>query len=218
MPDISGLYPPPPQPQQGLLSGDPLRLIGALGEMQRIGITAQQAPALGQIPGQELTNLQTSNQTARMQMQADVLQRARAAYGTAFGSRTDPISADEIHNFTANYATQNPVDAQLFPNVINSVAGGILNNPTTGAIDTAGISKRARTALSLALPSTSAAQPVEGPPSPSGARTMQSAASAVQTGGYPITQPVGQGITQEGAATAARNLENTVEDFAAISR
>ncbi len=209
MPDVSGLYPQPPQPGQGILTGDPMRTIGAIGELQNIGIRANQAPALSQIPGQELTNLRVRQQNEQMAQQADVLARTRAAYGAAWGPREGKIDEREFHNFTANYVKANPVDAQLYPSIINSVAESIMNDPITGQSDPTGISTRARRILSQALPPSVAGTPTGGPPGVGGTPTAQSGAAAAQRGAYPVGQPVGEEIGQKGAAESATALENS---------
>lgn len=215
MPDNSAaaLYPQPNQNQPQGLASNPLALIPALNQLQQYQILQQQAPALGQQPAANLQATQTSIQNARMQMQADVLQRARQAFGTKFGARKDPISETELHSFTADYARQNAVDATTFPDTIPSVAGSLLTNPNSGKTDTAGIPRRARELLSLSVPATTAAAPAAAPPGMGGTPMAQSGAGAIQRGTYAVGQPIGEEIPQKAGAEQAANLQTQAAQY-----
>ncbi len=138
MPDISGLYAQPPQPGQGLLTGDPLRTIGAMGELQNIGIRAQQAPALSQLPAANLANTQIANQIEAMRRDDTARKLIATGFGNAFGDGL-PHTQNELNNFTAYFARSNPT---IPATAINEAVSHLLNNEN-GRTDEAGIGPRA---------------------------------------------------------------------------
>ncbi len=141
MPDISGLYPQPPQPGQGFLTGDPLRTIGAIGELQNIGIRAQQAPALAQIPAASLQNTQIANQAALMRQQAEARNAIAQAFGNAFGDG-GKHTREEVNNFATYFARSNPAIGTQYPDLIHAGVDHLLNNQN-GNFDQTGIGTRA---------------------------------------------------------------------------
>jgi len=140
MPDIGGLYPQPPNPSGGLLTGDPLRTIGAIGELQNIGIRAQQAPALGQIPQANLANTQIANQAALMRQQAEARNAIAQAFGNAFGDGAKH-TRNEVNNFATYFARSNPAIGTQYPDLIHAGVDHLLNGP--GGVDESGIGARA---------------------------------------------------------------------------
>jgi hypothetical protein len=174
-PDASGLYPAPPsqsQQPQNILSGDPLRLVGTLGELQRLKILQEQAPALGQIPGAQLSNTQLANKQAQLDLQ----NARRNAFGAAlYGSlagrmatpdaksgRVKPLTADDVHNEVVNISRQfDPETAALAgPAFIDTLLSG------KGSIE-----DRVRVGQASLLPTPTQMQPTE---------------VGVTTGGQPI--------------------------------
>lgn len=133
MPDLSGLYPQPPQQNQSLLSGNPQQLIGTLGELQRIGILNQQAPALMQEPAANLQNTQIANQTAQIQQQEAARKLVWGALGNGINGMGNP-SPDDVHNTVVNLSRAYPQIATQYPDIFNSASdmllapGGIKKN------------------------------------------------------------------------------------------
>ena len=207
MPDVSSLYPQPPAapaPQQGLLSGDPLRLVGMLGELQRIQLLRQQMPALAQQPaatlqGTNLVNANTAlaNTTARLAQQADAQHRVAAGLGAMIPAGASP---DDVHSATAYFARSNPDIARQFPDMIPAAADVILKHPK-------GIGAGRAILLNSALSPGEASGRVEGPPTASGAPTTMSVPQANLAGAGIVTgQPIGEPISQEASATRGAKL------------
>jgi hypothetical protein len=213
MPDPSALYPGPPQQQPSLLN-DPARLISTLEGLQRFQILRQQAPALGQIPGQQLQNLQLANTGQQMEQQETAAQTARAYLGTTLLGLDDP-TADDVHNSTANFAKAYPLIAAQFPGAINAAADVVLNQPAGKSIKD-GANILAATSLS---PS-SAAGLVQAPPSASGAPQVQPMARALTGGGlqgtsvFPTAPPPGFAERQAGGAALDTKLAGNLADAA----
>ena len=207
MADISALYPQPPaapQPQQGLLSGDPLRLVGMLGELQKIQLLRQQMPALAQQPaanlqGTNLVNANTAlaNVTARLAQQADAQHRVAAGLGAMIPAGASP---DDVHSATAYFARSNPDIARQFPDMIPAAADVILKHPK-------GIGAGRAILLNSALSPGEASGRVVGPPTASGAPTTMSVPQANLAGagivtGTPPGSETSAGVMQADLARA----------------
>ncbi len=216
MPDVSSLYPAPPQQSQqgqGLLTGNPLQAIDALSRLQDYRIRQQQAPALGQQPGATLQSTQagiantqagTTNtvaqtqrvmlelQTAKMQQE----QAARRQYGSYIANSVlgnpNP-SEDDVHNAIANAATTYPDIAKQFPQIPQAITSVMTRGKD--------YAKNARTLQATIQTPEEAAQRVAGPISPSGAPTTQS-----------LVEATGRGPTQTGLEPGQ---EESAKQFAA---
>ena len=205
MADLTSLYPAPPQQNQGLLTGNPAQLVGTLGELQRIGITAQQAPALGQIPGQELSNLQIANQTAQIQQQDAARKMVWGAFGNALSGIQNP-SPDDVHNTSVNLARTMPQIATQYPGIFNSASDMLLNG---------NIGKNAAVMMNSVMSPEGAASRVAGPPTAGGAPTTQPLGAANVAGAQPVGVPPGFAERAAGGAQIdtqlAGNLANAAE-------
>lgn len=125
MPDLSSLYPAPPQQQPGLLSGNPQQLVGTLGELQRIGIVGQQAPALAQQPAATLQNTNIANQTAQIEQQEAARKIVWGAVGNSLNGMDNP-SPDDVHNTVVNLSRVYPQIATQYPGIFNSASDMLL--------------------------------------------------------------------------------------------
>ena len=206
MSDVYSLYPKAPQPNKGI-AGNPLQTIGACGELQRIGIMAQQAPALGQIPGQELSNLQLANQTGQMQLRDSMRKIVWGALGNSIASMPNP-QEDDVHNAVVNLSRVYPQIATTAPDIFSSASDMLFNGG-------GGIKQNAATMMASVMAPEAAATRVQGPPTAAGAPTTQPLASANVAGTQPIDVPPGFVQRATGAAnidtTLAGNLANAAE-------
>jgi hypothetical protein len=207
MSDVYSLYPGPNQQNQGgVLSGNPLQAIGAIGELQRIGITAQQAPALGQIPGLEAQSLQTGIQTQQMQLRDSMRKVVWGALGNSISSIPNP-QADDVHNAVVNLTRAYPQIATQAPDIFNSASDALLNG--------GGIKQNAAVMMNSVMAPEAAATRVQGPPTAAGASQSQPLASANAAGTQPIGVPPGFAERATGGATIdtalAGNLANAAE-------
>jgi hypothetical protein len=127
MPDASSLYPAAPQPQQGILNGNPLQTIGVLSQLQNYALKREQIPALAQIPGAVLQGQQITN--AQQQQALNLATRDAALRSISQSIDPEKATSDDIFNAQANFMKANP---GANPAIVNSAADLILNNdPTT---------------------------------------------------------------------------------------
>lgn len=202
MPDLSGLYPQPPQQQtQGVLSGNPAQMLDTLQRLQQYQLTQQQFPALAQQPAATLQNTQIANQTAIMQQQATARQAVHGYIGNAL-SGIDKPTADDVRSAVVNASRAFPQIATQYPDLLTGTSDMLLQNPKS-------IKQSANQLLTTAISPESAVSQVSAPPSASGAAQQQTLGAAISQGAHPIGQAPGQQITQEGAAAAAKQLEDT---------
>jgi len=195
-PALSGLYPRPPDPSStGLISGDPLRLIGAAQALQSLGLQRQQLPALAQQPAAALQGTQIENQT-RLLQQRDAQRRIIAnAFGTIAGM--DKPTPNDVHSQTTYLSRTYP---EIPSSLINDTADVMLNHPT-------GIKDGARLLLNMGLTPGEASTRVSGPPNPkTGATTSMSLAESNMAGARDVGLPPGAeksaGIMQDDLARA----------------
>lgn len=205
-PDLDSLYPQPQQQNQGLLQGNPLQMIGAISELQRASILNQQAPALSQIPGQELSNLQLANQTQQMQLLDGMRKAVWGALGNSISGMSNP-QADDVHNAVVNLSRVYPQIATQYPDIFNSAADNLLNGGN--------IKQNAAVMVNSVMSPEAAATRVPGPPTAGGAAQSQPLATANVAGTQPIGNPPGFAERAAGGATIdtqlAGNLANAAE-------
>jgi hypothetical protein len=188
-------YPTFNPPQQNALISNPAAAIGVLGELQKLNILRQQAPALGQIPAATLANTNLANTTARLEQQAGAQKRVAAGMGALLQGIPNPTS-DDVHSATAYFARSNPDIATQFPDMIPAAADLIIANPR-------GIKNGAGLLLNSALSPGEASSRVAGPPmAGSGAPTTISVPQANLGGpqGIVTGNPPGFQERQAGAA------------------
>jgi hypothetical protein len=199
MPDVSSLYPQPPappQPQQNALTGDPLRMIGALGQLQYYQIRRQQAPALEQQPAAALANTQLANTTARMAQQADAQRRVAGGLGAMI---PDNATKDDVLSATAYFARSNPDIATQYPDMIPAASDVVLHHPK-------GITFGKNILLNSALSPGEASTLVQAHPGPGGVERKMTVPASNLVGTRDVGQPVGEPIGQEGSATRGEKL------------
>src|ERR1035437_7724125 len=119
MPSADSLYPQPPQQNQSLLSGDPSKMIGTLQGIQNFQIQQAQAPALMQIPGANLQNINIANATAQFSQEAAMTKMVQGAYSTVLAGKDKPTSED-VQNLTANIGRSLPQIATTRPDIITA--------------------------------------------------------------------------------------------------
>ena len=124
MPDPSALYPQPPQANQGLLSGDPLKLIGALQGIQNLGLQRQQLPALAQQPAAALQGQNISNATAQFEQEAKQNQWLNDNWGAMADKKG--LGAEDVYNFAAQAARAGVPATKIidFTNRLHKYDGG----------------------------------------------------------------------------------------------
>lgn len=205
--DITSLYPQAPQPPaQNALLGDPTRLIGMASDVQKLQLLQQQTPALAQIPGQQLQNLQLANTANIMQQQATARQLVASELGNGLLGVDSP-TADDVHNLTAYIARSHPEVATRFPDILTAASDSILDNPK-------GIKSGANTLLTTALSPENAAGQVYGQPTPGGQLQQQTLAQAVMQGPHPIGTPPGFAERQVGGANTDVQLAGNLSEAA----
>ena len=203
MPDVSDLYPKPPQPQQGgALSGlmqNPLAIIPALSALQQMQITRQQAPALVQQPAAALQGQNIQNLTGEMQQQ-DAARRIIAAEIGAGLSGIENPTANDVHSLTAYAARSHPDIARRYPGIINSAADLVLRHPQ-------GIKYGAGVLLNSGMSPGEASQRIPAPPDPLTGAARQEPVTAGNLrsagGATPIALPPG---SQESATAMQSDL------------
>ena len=183
MPDISQLYPQPPQQAQGALSGNPLQMLDAMSRIQQYQLTQQQFPALAQQPAANLQNTQIANQTAIMQQQAAARQAVHGYIGNAL-SGIDKPTADDVRSAVVNASRAFPQIATQYPDLFTGTSDMLLKNPR-------GIKDRANQLLTTTLSPESVAGQVPAEPDASGAPQQQPLARAITQGAHPIGTPPG---------------------------
>lgn len=210
MPDPSGLYPAPPQQGQGLagssLLADPLRLIGAMRELQEYGIRQQQAPALAQQPAATLQGTQIQNTSAQMDQQAAARRIIAGEYGSMLQGMPNP-TPDDVHSITAWLAATHPQIQAQYPGIISSTEKLILEHPK-------GIAAGGAMALNSALSPGEASGRVPGPPGVGGAPTSISVPQANMGGRIPTGLPPGYAERQAGLAASDTRLSGNLADAA----
>lgn len=186
-------YPAAPSPQQGALTGDPLRLIGALRELQEYGIRQQQAPALAQQPAAALAGQNISNVSAQQEQDAQAMSIAGGAYGAL--SNLENPTADDVHNRTAWLATATHIPSDR----LNAISEQILKDPQ-------GIKHGAANFQATAMGPAAAASRTPGPPGVTGAPQSLPLGAATIAGAVPTGPPMGaeasSGLMQADAARA----------------
>lgn len=197
MPDnnLSGLYPQPPQPSQGLLSGDPLRLIGAMRELQALGIQSQTMPALVRQPFEVLRGQQIENARKQYDMDASQNQWLRDRWGS-YADKPD-LGPEDVYNTQAEAVTAGVPASKVtaFGKFVHDYKGGYRQS--------------AKDARVGAIGSSGASVPVPGPPGLHGEETRQSTGAAIQAGGsYPVGNPPG---TPEDAGAYQADLRRAGE-------
>ncbi len=196
MPDVSGLYPQPPQPGQGFLTGDPSRTIGALEGMQRLQILQQQAPALEQQSAATLQGTQLENQRRQIELQNSLRHQLFSTTVGFLSPKTDksgnsvPTTDNDVANAVTNAVRLVPAAAGMGGDI-----QGILMQPGAGGkLD---IDANVRSARSSLLPPEIATQRVPTIQPGTGAGSTMSGAEAVTRGGNIPTElsPVGKAST-----------------------
>jgi hypothetical protein len=208
-PALSGLYPRPPDPSSsGLISGDPLRLIGALQGIQSLGLQRQQIPALAQQPGATLQGTQIENQTRLLQQQ-DLQRRIIAgAFGTKFQGMDKP-TPDDVRSHSAYLSRAYP---QIPSSMINGVRDEILREPR-------GIKYGAGLQLNMGLSPEAASSLVEGEPNPAtGAPTKIPVPTSNLVGARDTGLPPGSGESAQAYQGDLIRAGNFKSDITPLTR
>ena len=193
MPDAS-MYPAPPQQQQGLLQGDPLKLIGALQAIQSLGLQRQQIPALAQQPAATLQGTNISNATAAFQQRA--LQNKWLDDNWGAQADKQGLGPEDVFNFQARAARAGvPADMiKDYADRLHKYKGGYAQS--------------ARDARAAAIGAEGTVVPETGPPGQGGAPTVirRGAANQGPMQGFPVGLAPGVATRQEGAAATDNQL------------
>lgn len=189
-------YPAAPSQQQGALSGDPMRLIGALREIQDYQIRQQQAPALAQQPAATLRGTNISNVTAQQEQDAQGMSIAGGAYGAL--SNLENPTADDVHNRTAWLSTATHIPSDR----LNAISDQILKDPK-------GIKHGAANFQATVMGPGAATSRVTAPPGPGGVPQTMPAGAATIAGTLPTGQAPGEAEAQIAAAERGSRLQAT---------
>jgi hypothetical protein len=103
IPPPNALYPQPVAPNQGLFTGDPSRVLGAISTMNQI-------------------------QIQRQAQQDHARQQIGSAFSNAISGLGKNVTEDDVHNITANIARQFPQIATQHPDIIQAAKDIILNS------------------------------------------------------------------------------------------
>jgi hypothetical protein len=242
MPDVGSLYPQPPQPQPGVLSdpsklygfiaaaqaAKQFAAKQALGQayqgalqpdgtvdLAKVATTLKNDPNAGFVLPEATSNIlaqhgqMIANDTASFDQYAK--QSGFVQQWLASRANQPNVKPEDILNDAVTLSRN--TDPKVLPSgVINSVIGGILNDP-------GGVRAGLNNVRNRVMGPTAATSPITGPPTAAGQpTTMPLGATGYTPGGgqqpaipgQVVTgQAPGQAITQEGAATAARQLEDT---------
>ena len=182
MPDVSGLYPQPPQqqPQGSSLLSNPGQAVGIMQGLQNLQIQSQQAPALVQRPGVDLGTAQINQNTAQLQFDQELRRNAYKAVGDQIVGLGHKPTNDEVINAIVNAKRQLPPQA--------SVPLLQMQEELLGEKDRIG---RGRTYQAMSLDPSAAAAPVSGPYGPAGEQRQISQFDAVRMGPKNTTPPPG---------------------------
>ena len=200
MPEVNIYGPQPLAPQGGALN-DPLRLIGALNQIQEYQLRQKQFPALAQQPAANLQGTNIANVTAEMTQQDAARKTIAAAYGTGLSGFENP-GADDVHSLTAYIARSYPEIATKYPQLINATADSILKHPK-------GIRTGAALMLNTTLSPEAASSRVAAPPGPAGEPRTQPLGSANIAGAQPAGQAPGEADIQAQAAARGSKMQAT---------
>jgi hypothetical protein len=204
VPAPSALYPQPAgQQPQGVLTGDPTKLIGMLGQLQdyqtkkqEFQIRQQQAPALAQQPAAALAGQNIANASSQQDMDAKALAIAGGAYGSIANS--DSPTSDNVHSITTWLSTATHIPSAH----LNAIGDMILNDPE-------GIKKGAAKFQAWAMGPGNASARTDAPPGPGGVPQSMPLGAATVAGTLPTGLPPGSGDYLGASAKAATDLEGT---------
>lgn len=231
MPD-SALYPSPPQQSQGLLQGDPLRIIGAMRELQSLGLQQQQIPALAQTPATELAGKQQSielqrrqlpalaqtpatelagktiaNTTAAFEQQAKAQQIISSFIAGQLGGKKD-VTADDVLAAATSASRIFPQIQHTFPSLVNNVADIVLKEKR-------GIPVGIATLRNMGLSPAEASTMTEGPPDPVTGQPMRIPMQESNIlGARPTQLPPGEADALSASAQRGADLAGTAKTTA----
>ena len=178
---------------------------GTLGEIQRIGILGQQAPALGQQPAATLQATQIANQTAQIEQQEAARKIVWGALGNSLNGMNNPSSDDVLSN-VVNLSRVYPQIATQYPEIFNSASKALLAP--------GGIKKNAAVMVNSVMSPEGAASRVAAPPNALGQPQTQPLASANVAGTQPTGVPPGFEARAVGGATIDTKLAGNLADAA----
>jgi hypothetical protein len=191
MPDISSLYPQPPQPGGNALLSDPAKAVGLLSGLQDLRLKQQQFNALAQQPEAALQGQNIQNQTSQMKQNEEASQIA-AHY---FGTLPDDAKPDDIYRMKMAIRAVHP---NISADTINTVANVALRDPTN-------LKNGIATLRTMGLSPEAMVSRVPGPPGPQGQPVTVPQTSAVRAGAMAtgLAPGVGEAQVATGAGSGA---------------
>ena len=192
---VSDLYPKPPQPPQNALLSDPAKAVGLISALQEYRLRNEQFGALSQQPQAALAGQNISNQTSQMQ-QDDAATKIVAGY---LSSLPDNASRDDVMRMKMAIRATHP---NISAEIINRVSD-------LGLADPNGLPQGINTWRLMGLSPETRVSRVEGPPSPTGARTAQPLTTAVRAGAQEVSLPPGEEPLMVTPAARAERLQST---------
>lgn len=202
MPDVSSLYPQAPQQQQGLLSGDPTKVIGLVNALNQNRLFQEQFPALAQQPAAALRGQEISNQTG-LQDQQNQARRAVSGFISGSLAGNPNPSRDDVHNAKALAARTFPDVALKYPDMIPAVGDVVLKHPK-------GIRAGVGVLTNSQLTPEGQSLDVTAPPGPGGApRVMKLPATNVGDGTRETGLAPGEEALISSPAARAERLQGT---------
>lgn len=144
MGDVSSpnaLYPQAPQPSQGLLAGDPTKVVGIMNALNQNRLFQSTFDAQSQIPGAALQGQNISNTTAEMQQQEMASKAVSRIMGGYLAGIKDP-KPDDVRSAAAFAARSLPNVAVKYPDIITAASETGRKNP--GLLINSGLSPEAQ--------------------------------------------------------------------------
>lgn len=189
----NALYPAAPQPNQGMLSGDPSKIIGIIGALNQNKLFNAQYPALAQQPDAALAGQNIANQSSQMKQNEEGAQIVAHHFGTL----PDNATPEDLYRMKAAIRAIHP---NIPASTINTVADVALRDPK-------GLRQGINTLRTMGVSPAEMVGRVAGPPTVEGAPTQQPLTSAIRAGatqtGLSPKETAAQGTSGATSAEAA---------------
>lgn len=184
-----------PQQNQGLLAGDPTKVIGIINALNQNKLFQAQYPALSQQPQAALDGQNIANATHQLEQDDKTTQ----ILAHQFAILPDDATKEQIYNRKAEIRA-------VFPNIpaakINSFADDtLLHNPN-------GIKHGLDTLRTMGISPETMVSRVEGPPTSSGQPTKQPLTTAIRAGAQPTGLSPKETATQQQTGSGAGSAIN----------
>lgn len=188
----NALYPSAPQPNQGLLSGDPSKAVGLMNALNENRLFNSTFDARSQLPQAALTGQNISNQTA-LQSQQEAASKAiyRIIGGYTAGTKGTP---DDIRAGVALAARSLPDIATKYPQLLTAASEAAQKNP--GLLINSGLSPESQSSrVDVTEPNSGATYSVPVTSANMGSKALQ---RSLASGGAESAQAMQEDLRREG--------------------